>query len=185
MDVCVPLSQLGVRRRVCIFCKLNSYSSLLCSGHPLCHPIYIKIIWQEVFLGVVSQLTRMTFQRDSYRTSATEVFIVSMTIKNLLFYGFSNFMNDWAADDGPSQVLKTYGIVTMCIMGTSLPICELTFLFYFLLWLFGGARELGYWVSGLERCKVRVRTRLTRWDRCTWESHSEVHNAGWSHGKAS
>lgn len=81
----------------------------------------------------MSQLTRMTFQRDSYRTSATEVFIVSMTIKNLLFYGFSNFMNDWAADDGPSQVLKTYGIVTMCIMGTSLPICELTFLFYFLL----------------------------------------------------
>ncbi|PVH86265.1 MFS general substrate transporter [Cadophora sp. DSE1049] len=58
---------------------------------------------------------------DSYRTSATEVFIVSMTIKNLLFYGFSNFMNDWAADDGPSQVLKTYGIVTMCIMGTSVP----------------------------------------------------------------
>ncbi|KAJ5774425.1 hypothetical protein N7457_009321 [Penicillium paradoxum] len=56
---------------------------------------------------------------DACHENATEIFILSMTAKNFLFYGFSQFMNDWAEEKGPSEVLRTFGIATMCIMATS------------------------------------------------------------------
>ncbi|CRL29699.1 unnamed protein product [Penicillium camemberti] len=39
--------------------------------------------------------------------------------KNFIFYSFSRVMNTWAEEQGPSDVLRTFGIMTMCLMGTS------------------------------------------------------------------
>ncbi|KAK0105303.1 hypothetical protein ONS96_004699 [Cadophora gregata f. sp. sojae] len=90
--------------------------------HPTPHGYYLAAFCHGCLCAAVTIGSTATslYILDSFRTSATEIFIVSMTVKNLLFYGFSNFMNDWTAEDGPSHVLKTYGIVTMCIMATSI-----------------------------------------------------------------
>ncbi|KAH7390193.1 serine/threonine kinase 16 [Cadophora sp. MPI-SDFR-AT-0126] len=92
--------------------------------HPTPHGYYLAAFCHGCLCAAVTIGSTATslYILDSFRTSATEVFIVSMTTKNLLFYGFSNFINDWAAEEGPSEVLKTYGIVTLCIMVTSIPI---------------------------------------------------------------
>ncbi|KAB2578001.1 putative MFS-type transporter [Lasiodiplodia theobromae] len=58
---------------------------------------------------------------DSYKEQATEIFILQMTAKNLLFYGFSTFVNSWVAEDGPAQIFKIYGIVSLCIVATCIP----------------------------------------------------------------
>lgn len=47
-----------------------------------------------------------------------------MTAKNFIFYGFSQVMNTWAEEKGPSDVLRTFGIITMCLMGTSPLLCK-------------------------------------------------------------
>lgn len=47
-----------------------------------------------------------------------------MTAKNFIFYGFSQVMNTWAEEKGPSDVLKTFGIITMCLIGTSPFLCK-------------------------------------------------------------
>ncbi|GME23753.1 Major facilitator superfamily [Neofusicoccum parvum] len=58
---------------------------------------------------------------DSYKEQATEVFILQMTAKNLLFYGFSTFVNSWVATDGPAKIFEVYGIVSLCIVATCVP----------------------------------------------------------------
>ncbi|KAJ5383809.1 hypothetical protein N7517_001720 [Penicillium concentricum] len=56
---------------------------------------------------------------DAFRENSTEIFILLMTAKNFIFYGFSQVINTWAEEKGPSDVLKTFGIITMCLIGTS------------------------------------------------------------------
>ena len=63
-------------------------------------------------------------RRDSFPADATEIFILQMTAKNLLFYGFSTFINSWAAEDGPGAVFKTCGIVALCLSATSIAMCK-------------------------------------------------------------
>lgn len=58
---------------------------------------------------------------DSYKEQATEIFILQMTAKNLFFYGFSTFVNSWVATDGPAEIFKVYGIVSLCIVATCIP----------------------------------------------------------------
>ncbi|KAJ5513438.1 hypothetical protein N7463_002990 [Penicillium fimorum] len=56
---------------------------------------------------------------DAFRENSTEIFILLMTAKNFIFYGFSQVINTWAEEKGPSDVLKTFGIITLCLIGTS------------------------------------------------------------------
>ncbi|OMP82082.1 Protein HOL1, partial [Diplodia seriata] len=58
---------------------------------------------------------------DSYKEQATEIFILQMTAKNLLFYGFSTFVNSWVADEGPARMFMVYGVVSLCIVATCVP----------------------------------------------------------------
>ncbi|OJD32196.1 major facilitator superfamily [Diplodia corticola] len=58
---------------------------------------------------------------DAYKEQATEIFIVQMTAKNLLFYGFSTFVNSWVTEDGPAQLFKVYGVASLCIVATCIP----------------------------------------------------------------
>lgn len=70
----------------------------------------------------------LMMRSDSYKEQATEVFILQMTAKNLLFYGFSTFVNSWVAADGPAKIFEVYGIVSLCIVATCIPMCELKLL---------------------------------------------------------
>lgn len=62
---------------------------------------------------------------DSFPKQKTEVFILQMMLKNFMFYGFSHFINKWAAEDGPGEVFKVFGIVSVALLTTCIPMCKL------------------------------------------------------------
>ena len=45
-------------------------------------------------------------------------------VKNFLFYAFSTFINSWAAKSGAGEVFKTWGIVSLCLLATCIPMCK-------------------------------------------------------------
>lgn len=47
-----------------------------------------------------------------------------MMIKNFLFYAFSTFINDFAAEKGPAHMCRTWGIITICGFTTCIPMCK-------------------------------------------------------------
>lgn len=47
-----------------------------------------------------------------------------MMLKNFLFYAFSTFINKWTAEDGAGFVFRTWGIVSLCLLATCIPMCE-------------------------------------------------------------
>jgi hypothetical protein len=47
-----------------------------------------------------------------------------MMLKNFLFYALSTFVNNMAAREGPGQVFKIFGIVTLCLLTTCFPMCK-------------------------------------------------------------
>ena len=68
-------------------------------------------------------LTPGVQKRDSFPNQSTEVFILQMMLKNFLFYGFSTFINKWTAKDGAAFVFRTWGIVSLCLLATCIPMC--------------------------------------------------------------
>ncbi|CAK7221117.1 hypothetical protein SBRCBS47491_004418 [Sporothrix bragantina] len=58
---------------------------------------------------------------DSFPRQATAIFVLQMMLKNFIFYGFSMFINTWAAEDGAGAVFRTFGIVTAALMATCIP----------------------------------------------------------------
>jgi hypothetical protein len=62
--------------------------------------------------------------RDSFPRQATEVFVLQMMLKNFLFYGFSTFINTWAAEKGVGDVFRVFGIVSVALLATSIPMCK-------------------------------------------------------------
>ncbi|KAL1872445.1 hypothetical protein VTK73DRAFT_1523 [Phialemonium thermophilum] len=44
-----------------------------------------------------------------------------MMIKNFIFYAFSTMINTWAGRDGPGFVFRTWGIVSICLILTTIP----------------------------------------------------------------
>lgn len=47
-----------------------------------------------------------------------------MMFKNLLFFGFARFVNSWVAEDGPQSIFRVYGIISVCLAATSIPMCK-------------------------------------------------------------
>lgn len=66
----------------------------------------------------------LTMDRDSFPNQATEIFILQMMLKNFLFYGFSTFINKWAAEEGAGYVFQTFGITSLCLIATCIPMCK-------------------------------------------------------------
>lgn len=56
---------------------------------------------------------------DAYRDMSNEIFIMSMMIKNFLFYGYSYFVNDWTAKAGPAEVFYVFGGVSIGLILTT------------------------------------------------------------------
>ncbi|KAL6162615.1 hypothetical protein ACJQWK_11538 [Exserohilum turcicum] len=63
----------------------------------------------DLFGIVIAAISSSSYVLDSFRDISSEVFIINMVFKNFLFYGFSYFVNDWAASDGPAQVFYVFG----------------------------------------------------------------------------
>lgn len=45
-------------------------------------------------------------------------------LKNFIFYAFSTFINTWAGEKGAGDVFKVYGITSICLLTTCIPMCK-------------------------------------------------------------
>ncbi|KAF4548423.1 Hypothetical protein D9617_28g065290 [Elsinoe fawcettii] len=52
---------------------------------------------------------------DAYREMSNEIFLAGMAFKNLIIFAYAYFINDWAAREGPAQVLYV-----LCAAGAGL-----------------------------------------------------------------
>jgi hypothetical protein len=62
----------------------------------------------DLFGIVIAAVSTSSYILDSFRDISSEVFIINMVLKNFLFYGFSYFVNDWTASDGPAKVFYVF-----------------------------------------------------------------------------
>ncbi|KAK5390267.1 hypothetical protein LTS13_000348 [Exophiala xenobiotica] len=69
-----------------------------------------------VMIGVVAT---MSYGLDAFRSQSNEIFVMNMVFKNFMFYGLSNFANNWVAAKGPEEIMFTFGGTTlaMCVFG--------------------------------------------------------------------
>ena len=76
-----------------------------------------------VLVGVVSICTAATaYALDAYRDMSNEIFIAIMLFKNVVLYGFSEFVNDWTASVGPFVVYSVFGGIGLAIVLAAIPI---------------------------------------------------------------
>ena len=47
-----------------------------------------------------------------------------MMLKNFCFYAFSTFINTWAEEKGAGEVFKVFGIVSLALLATCIPMCK-------------------------------------------------------------
>ena len=59
---------------------------------------------------------------DAFGNGSFEVFIEVFVVKNILFYVFSLFINDWATKNGPIRVFDTLGAWQIVIAFFSVPL---------------------------------------------------------------
>lgn len=87
----------------------------------------------DLFGIVCAAIAASSYVLDAYRDISGEVFIINMVFKNFLFYGFSYFVNDWTARDGPADVFYTFAGAAAAMI--------ITAPFFF----FWGKRYRSYW----------------------------------------
>ncbi|KAL3446112.1 major facilitator superfamily domain-containing protein [Aspergillus insuetus] len=58
-------------------------------------------------------ITTNAYVLDAYSDLANELFVAAMMVKNLLFFAFSYFVNDWTASQGPAQVFYVLGALCL------------------------------------------------------------------------
>ncbi|GME38594.1 MFS general substrate transporter [Neofusicoccum parvum] len=68
-----------------------------------------------VLIGIFATLS---YALDAFRSQSNEMFVMNMLFKNFMFYGLSNFANDWVAAKGPEEIMYVFG-------GTSIFLCLL------------------------------------------------------------
>ncbi|KIW13192.1 hypothetical protein PV08_08379 [Exophiala spinifera] len=72
-----------------------------------------------VLIGIFSTLS---YGLDSFRSQSNEIFIMNMLFKNFMFYGLSNFANDWVASSGPEQIMYVFGGTSVFLSLLGLPV---------------------------------------------------------------
>ncbi|KAF2201690.1 MFS general substrate transporter [Delitschia confertaspora ATCC 74209] len=104
----------------------------------------------DLFGICCANIAAAAYAIDAYREMSGEVFIVNMVFKNLLFYGFSYFVNDWTAEKGPGEVFYVFGGVSLAMMATT------PFLF---IW---GKRYRSYWhrLGLLEKWHIKTHAEM-------------------------
>ncbi|KAF7189546.1 putative MFS-type transporter [Pseudocercospora fuligena] len=82
-----------------------------------------SFLWGLSMFGIIFMITPSnSYVIDAFRDLSSEMFIASMMFKNFIFYGFSYFVNDWAAAKGPGQVFYVFGGVASAIVLSTLPL---------------------------------------------------------------
>lgn len=66
-----------------------------------------------LFGVMIACVTSSAYALDAYRSMAAEIFIATMTVKNLLVYGFSYFQNNWVAEAGVTRVFYVWGGISL------------------------------------------------------------------------
>jgi hypothetical protein len=74
--------------------------------------------------GLICSTSVIVYALDAYRDSSNEIFIMNMFFKNFIYYGLSNFVNNWAAADGAGEVFTVFGGTgcALVILIPSLPV---------------------------------------------------------------
>ena len=73
-----------------------------------------------VLFGVIfATISTAAYALDAYRDMSSEIFIAGMMFKNILFYAFSYFTNDWTARAGSSEVFYVFGGVSLFLTLTT------------------------------------------------------------------
>lgn len=72
-----------------------------------------------VLIGIFSTLS---YGLDSFRAQSNEIFVMNMLFKNFMFYGLSNFANDWVAAKGPTEIMYVFGGTSIFISLLALPV---------------------------------------------------------------
>lgn len=67
-----------------------------------------------ILFGVVFAVSGVsTYAVDSYRSLTAEIFIICQTVKSLITFGFSYFVNDWTARVGLKHAFYAWGALTL------------------------------------------------------------------------
>lgn len=86
-------------------------------------PIVASMFYGFITASVIfSHVASGSYMTDAFRDQSVEVFIVVMVFKNLLFFVFSLFVNDWITKDGPAKVFDIIGGLQIVIAFMSVPL---------------------------------------------------------------
>ena len=104
-------------------------------------PVIMSVLWGVGFAScVVVTASLGNYLVDAYRNVSIEVFVVSMSIKNFMFFGFSCkskdtarfpingsianlnkvFLNNWLGKWGPRKVFNTIGGISLALCATTI-----------------------------------------------------------------
>ncbi|KAK7409635.1 hypothetical protein QQX98_008150 [Neonectria punicea] len=86
-------------------------------------PILISFVWGLAFVStqVIGTATG-GYLVDAYREVDVHIFVLSMSAKNLMFFGFSYFINDWVTQWGPARVFQCIGSIMLGLTATTIPV---------------------------------------------------------------
>lgn len=99
-----------------VFCTVGmclfGYTMSVGSPSILC-AFFQGVMMVGVLIGIFATLS---YALDAFRSQSNDIFIMNMLFKNFMFYGLSNFANNWVAAKGPREIMYVFG-------GTSAFIC--------------------------------------------------------------
>ncbi|KAH7355737.1 major facilitator superfamily domain-containing protein [Pyrenochaeta sp. MPI-SDFR-AT-0127] len=82
----------------------------------------ICFVWGVALFGVcITVGVSITYALDAYRTMSNEIFLANIMFKNFLFYGYTYFVNQWTAKNGPRDLLYTFAGVNVAMVLTVVP----------------------------------------------------------------
>lgn len=116
---------------------LFGYTMSIGAPAPICAFLQ-GVMMFGVLIGIFSTLS---YALDAFRSQSNEMFVMNMLFKvgdhgggpttwicwltrgtllqNFMFYGLSNFANDWVAAKGPEQIMFMFGgtSIFLCLLG--------------------------------------------------------------------
>lgn len=86
-------------------------------------PIVASMFYGFITASLIfSHVASGSYMTDAFRNHSVEIFIDVMVFKNVIFFIFSLFINDWLAQDGPQKVFNVIGILQVIISFLSVPL---------------------------------------------------------------
>lgn len=77
-------------------------------------PVVAAVMFGFVCAGSTSMtITASNYMIDAYRDLSVEIIIAAMSVKNLIFFGFSHFFNNWVESAGPDVVFDILGAIAV------------------------------------------------------------------------